>query len=122
MSKSIVQRVGEWMIAAFGEDVANDGKERNHRYLEESLELVQSLGCTRKEVDMLVDYVYSRPLGEPRQEVGGASITLAALCFAHKIDLAQCTEDELARIWVKIEQVRAKQLTKPRNSPLPGKS
>ena len=29
---------------------------------------------------------------------------------------------ELARIWTKVEQIRAKQAAKPRNSPLPGPS
>lgn len=40
------QRLHSWVVAAFGEQVAGDKIERNHRFLEESLELVQALGCT----------------------------------------------------------------------------
>ncbi|WP_166293452.1 hypothetical protein [Bradyrhizobium sp. 2S1] len=50
-------RVAEWMKACFSIDVCRDGIERNHRFLEESLELVQSLGCTASEAHQLVDYV-----------------------------------------------------------------
>jgi len=114
------QRVGHWLIRCFGSAVAFDGQERNHRFLEEGLELVQSLGCTKDEALQLVDYVYGRPAGEPSQEVGGVMVTLAALCKANCFDLAVCAELELERIEGKIEQIRAKQAAKPKISPLPG--
>lgn len=46
-------------------------------------------------------------------------ITLAALCLANTLDMHAAGEDELARIWTKVEQIRAKQAAKPKNSPLP---
>lgn len=52
------ERVGPWMLACFGEQISRDPVERNHRFLEEALELVQSLGCTASEAHQLVDYVY----------------------------------------------------------------
>ena len=113
-------RVDEWVLACFGEEVARDVRERNHRFLEESLELVQSNGCTASEAHQLVDYVFGRPVGEPGQEVGGVMNTLAALCNAAGLDLNGEAERELARVWTKVEQIRAKHASKPNHSPLPG--
>lgn len=116
---SFQARVQPWMMACFGPAISADRIERNHRYLEESLELVQATGCTAQEAHQLVDYVFGRPVGEPAQEVGGAMVTLAALCLANGLDMHDAAEVELARIWKMIETIRAKQATKPRHSPLP---
>lgn len=113
-------RVAEWMLACFGEEIASDRMERNHRFLEESLELVQANGCTQSEAHQLVDYVFNRPVGELEQEVGGVMVTLAALCGASDADMQQCGDRELARVWKKMNQIRAKQAAKPDHSPLPG--
>lgn len=113
-------RVQPWLMACFGEVIAGDREERNHRFLEEALELVQSTGCTVHEAHQLVDYVFGRAVGEPHQEVGGVMVTLAALCWANDLDMHQCGETELSRIWTKIEAIRAKQAAKPKHSPLPG--
>lgn len=120
MDGSFQSRVQPWMLACFGEMIAGDREERNHRFLEEALELVQSTGCTESEAHQLVDYVYGRAIGEPNQEVGGVMVTLAALCLANALDMHEAGETELARIWTKVEQIRAKQAAKPKHSPLPG--
>jgi hypothetical protein len=111
--------VKKWLLRCFGVKIAQDKRERNHRFLEESLELVQSCGCTQSEAHQLVDYVFNRPIGEVEQECGGAMVTLAALCYANDIDMQKCGEVELQRIWGKMEQIREKQATKPKHSPLP---
>lgn len=111
--------VRPWLLACFGVMIAGDKEERNHRFLEESLELVQACGCSQSEAHQLVDYVFSRPVGEPPQEVGGVMVTLAALCLAHEMDMHECGNVELARIWTKVEAIRAKQAAKPKHSPLP---
>lgn len=113
------QRVHPWLLACFGELIAGDREERNHRFLEESLELVQSTGCTASEAHQLVNYVFGRPVGEPAQEVGGVMVTLAALCLANGLDMHDAGEVELARIWTNVEAIRAKQAAKPKHSPLP---
>jgi len=113
------QRVLPWLHSCFGATIAADKSERNHRFLEESLELVQACGCTQSEAHQLVDYVFDRPVGETQQEVGGVMVTLAALCLAQQIDMHACGETELARIWTKVEAIRAKQAAKPKHSPLP---
>lgn len=112
------ERVQPWLIACFGEEIAGDREERNHRFLEESLELVQACDCTREEAHQLVDYVYNRPVGEKHQEVGGVMVTLAALCLANDLDMHTCGQVELDRIWTKVEKIRAKQAAKPKFSPL----
>lgn len=114
-------RVGVWVDRAFGSQVAADRIERNHRFLEEALELVQANGCTREDAHALVDYTFGRPVGELEQEVGGVMVTLAALCNACDVDAQRAAEVELARAWDRIDQIRAKQAAKPHGSPLPGK-
>lgn len=113
------KRVDLWMQQCFGPEISSDKVERNHRFLEEGLELVQACGCTKEEALMLVDYVFSRPVGEVKQEVGGVKVTLAALCNALGISETECAEAELSSIWNRIEKIREKQKTKPKNSPLP---
>jgi hypothetical protein len=117
--KSFQIGVSQWLVDCLGVDCAMDTHERNHRFLEEALELVQSKGCTASEAHQLVDYVFNRPVGEPVQEVGGVMVTLAALCTAADIDLATSADDELRRIWTKVPEIRAKHGAKPKHSPLP---
>lgn len=112
-------RVLPWIIACFGEQIAGDKIERNHRFLEEALELAQSCDCTRSEAHQLVDYVFGRDVGEKTQELGGVMVTLAALSLAHGLDMDAAAETELARIWTKCDAIRAKQAAKPKHSPLP---
>jgi NTP pyrophosphatase (non-canonical NTP hydrolase) len=107
------------MMECFGPMIAGDKEERSHRFIEEALELIQACGTSKSEALQLVDYVFNRPVGETSQEVGGVMVTLAALCLAHKLDMHQAAETELARIWTKVEQIRAKQAAKPKHSPLP---
>ncbi|WP_235430494.1 hypothetical protein [Cupriavidus pauculus] len=113
------ERVQPWMLECFGAEIASDRIERNHRFFEEATELVQSNGMTRSEAHQLVDYTFDRPLGALHQEVGGVMVTLAALCLASGADMHAAGETELARIWTKVEQIRAKQAAKPKHSPLP---
>lgn len=115
-------RVRPWLMECFGATIAGDKVERNHRFLEEAIELVQACGCTADESHKLVDYVYGRPVGEKSQEVGGVMVTLAALCLAQGLDMHKAGEIELSRITepAMVERIREKQKRKPAMSPLPG--
>lgn len=115
-------RVRPWLWECFGREVAENRIERNHRFLEESLELVQACGCTREHALQIVEYVYGRPAGETFQEVGGVMVTLAALCLAQMVSMDVAAETELARVWQKINVIRAKQARKVKDSALPGAS
>lgn len=111
--------VHRWMYACFGDAIMWDKIERNHRFLEEALELVQANRCTKAEAHLLVDYVFDRPRGDINQEAGGVLVTLAALCGASQISMKDAAQSELERVWQNMEKIRIKQASKPRHSPLP---
>jgi len=120
MSYSAFQTgVTDWLFQCFGHKISSDKLERADRLIEEALELVQAVGYPEERVKALLQYVYSRPMGEPRQEVGGVMVTLAAFCWSYGIDLDEAAQTELARIWTKIDAIRAKQAAKPTGSALP---
>jgi hypothetical protein len=118
---SFQSRVLPWLMECFGAEIAADRVERCDRFIEEALELAQSLDWPRERAIALVDYVYGRPAGEPHQEVGGVMVTLAALCQAAGLDMDAAGEDELARIMRPeiVAKIRAKQAAKPTGSALP---
>ena len=113
------ERVDTWLRETFGERVPYDKTQRNHRFLEEALELVQACHCSREEAHKLVDYVFSRPRGELRQEVGGAVLSLAALCNAQGVNMDECGEAGLQEVWERIPEIREKQANIPMFSALP---
>ena len=76
---SFQSRVYKWFVSCFGPKLGTE-IERSHRFLEEALELVQVIGCSREEAHNLVDYTYNRYIGELDQEIGGVMTTLAVLC------------------------------------------
>ncbi|MEV5021386.1 hypothetical protein MRBLMA1_001208 [Sphingobium sp. LMA1-1-1.1] len=108
------------MLACFGATITGDLLERADRFTEEALELAQTMpGFNAERAHALVDYVFSRPVGERGQEVGGVMVTLAALCNPVGLDISEAAERELARIWTKVDAIRAKQAAKPTGSALP---
>ena len=71
----------QWVSDTFGEP-ATAVEERVLRVLEEAVELAQAEGVTRDRARSVVDYVFSKPPGDPSQEVGGLGVTLLAYCEA----------------------------------------
>jgi hypothetical protein len=118
---SFQQRVGGWMRECFTPEIIADKLERNDRFIEEALELVQSLNYSAERAHALVDYVFGREKGEPSQEVGGVMVTLAALCNPNDLNMDMAAETELARILdpAIVLKIRAKQAAKPTGSALP---
>lgn len=107
-------RVAPWMQECFGPKIAGDLVERGDRFLEESLEKLQSHGYDPSRIPTLVEYVFNRPAGEPSQETGGVMVTLAAYDLAAGINTHDAAETELARIWTKVDVIRQKQASKNR--------
>lgn len=122
MILSFQEQCRAWVVEAFGEAYADSVLDRNHRFLEEALELVQACGCSQEDAHKLVDYVFGRPLGEKSQEAGGVMLTLAALCSVQNVNMELAGEIELnrARQPAVLEKIRAKQKAKPKFGPLPG--
>lgn len=117
---SFQERVVAWFVQCFDISIRCDVRERGDRLLEEVLELLQSHGYDRTRVATLVDYVYGRKVGDPPQEVGGVMVTLAAYCHTTGLNMHECGETELNRIWMKIPEIRAKQASKRGlHTPLP---
>lgn len=95
------QRVAEWAIAAFGEAHVQSLPQRGIRLLEEAIEAAQAAGCGRKMCQKLVDYVFDRPAGELKQEIGGVGLTLLALSYAADISADDAEAAELERVLAK---------------------
>lgn len=112
--RSFQERVLAWALKCFGKEVAYSKMERNYRFLEEALELVQSCGCEKEDALKLVDYVYGREKGETTQEVGGVMVTLASFCNANKINMEDCANTEINRVEKPemVEKIRKKQVSK----------
>lgn len=121
-AQSLQAEVGHWLVDCFGQTIAGDSMERNHRFLEEALELAQANGASADEAHALVDYVFARPVGQKPQEAGQALITLAALCHAAGVNLELEAAIEMNRIKQPdvMARIREKQRNKPAMSPLPG--
>ena len=100
MGDSYQQRARDWLEHCFGRDRADDPISRNHRFLEEALELVQALGCTKDEAHQLVNYVFGRGKGSPEQEVGGVRLSLSGLTACHRIDEQAAAEDTWATMFL----------------------
>lgn len=109
--------VMDWATRCFGADIVANKKERAFRFFEEATELFQATGCSKEEALHLINYVYSRPIGELTQEVGGVMTTLSALCGSNNISLEDSACAELQRINTKVEEIREKQKTKPHGLP-----
>lgn len=91
------RRVMNWVVRCFGIN-AMGPRERSARFLEEAIELVQASGLERREALELVAYVYSRPVGDLPQEVGGVSVSLLGLCAVMNVDADAEEIKELERI------------------------
>lgn len=101
-----------WLQSVFG-DLATSKEERVARLLEEAIELAQAESFPIEKISQLVDYVYSRPPGEPFQEVGGLSVTLLAYCQCVGISAYTAEDTELFRIYThSAEHFRERQTRK----------
>lgn len=102
----------EWLVYALGEDTATNPKDRAMRVLEEAVELAQALGVSEEACHRQVVHTYARPAGEPSQEVAGVinGALMAAQCIG--VDGLLMAEEELIRVWDRVEEIRVKNRTK----------
>lgn len=88
----------EWVKNTFGIGVASSKEERLKRFLEEVLELNQACGMPYHDVMKIIDYVYTRPEGDIKQEMGGVIVTLYALAEVLDINAMDCGILEFDRV------------------------
>lgn len=114
LSPFLGQRVSQFLKDAFPDDPVVRPKVRVYRFLEEAMELAQAMEVTKEEAAKLLDYVFSRPVGEVRQELGGTVFTLVGVANALDMDIILEGHRSVDEGYSRIEQIRAKSKTKPR--------
>ncbi len=109
MMSEYQRRYFDWLLRCMGEDVAFNLKERNHRFCEEALELLQACGYSKDQVLSMVDEVYSRmPSQYVNFEIGDVQGTLSALASARGISLYDVSEYILNRNMAHTEEIQMK--------------
>lgn len=106
-TRALQRRTEDFVSACFPGDPPSP-QERGMRALEEMLWLVRALGVTQDHAQRLLGYVYARPVGEIRQEIGGAALALGAVASVVGADLGACWRTEVESAIGRIEQVRSK--------------
>jgi NTP pyrophosphatase (non-canonical NTP hydrolase) len=100
-------RVREWIQTAFPDSTWNP-KVRALLVLEEAIELAQAFDIPLEKAREQLEHTYSRPKGEPAQELAGVQLTLFATASAMSLSAMDVTERELARAWRHIDHIREK--------------
>lgn len=87
-------------------------KVRAMRLLEEALELAQAEDVTDKESTIILNQVYGKDKGDPRKELGGVLVCVAAYAGIKQYDLDNVFFDEFERIMSPeiMERVRTRNL------------
>jgi len=91
----------DWACRSFGNDHVYNFPVRALRCAEEAIELAQAYDLPKEKMLELVEVVYGRPPGDPKQELGGVAMTATVLAAAHGHDLEAFLEIELRRVLAK---------------------
>ena len=106
-------RVDQWVERCFGPGAIKDQPTRALRLVEEACEFAQAVGVDRAKLDAVLDIVYSRPPGDPEQELGGVAVTAMAAAQSIPIYLEVAAKREVERIESKpVELFRARNAEK----------
>lgn len=100
--------IHSWAKAAFGEREATSLPQRGLRLLEEATEAAQATGVDEYKAHDLVAYVFSRPVGQLNQELGGTAVCVLALAAAAGLS----ADDEEAREVYRVLSKPIKHFTK----------
>ncbi|RWB09304.1 MAG: hypothetical protein EOQ39_18950 [Mesorhizobium sp.] len=107
-------RVSQFLKDCFTDDPVVRPKVRVYRFLEEALELAQAMEVSKEDAAKLVDYVFGRPVGDVKQEMGGVVFTLVGVANALGMNIIQEGHDSVTEAYGRIEKIRAKSKTKPK--------
>lgn len=112
LAQSLQDGLAEWATEAFGAETITDLKTRAMRTLEEAVELAQALGVDEEACHRQVVHTYSRPVGDPAQEIAGVINGALMAAEGLGVDGLLVAEEELHRVWGCIDEIRIKNLTK----------
>lgn len=90
--------VTDWGMAAFGLEQMTSIPQRALRLLEEAVELYQAAGADAAMAHRLIDYVFARPVGEVRKELGGVGVCVLAMASACGITAEETEIAEVQRL------------------------
>lgn len=88
----------DWAVRCFGRDHVYNAPTRSLRVAEEAIELVQSFDIPKEKALELVEMVYARPKGNPRQEIGGVMMTITVMCATMGYDTDDILLAEVRRV------------------------
>jgi hypothetical protein len=92
----ITDWVTRWGAAVFIQPL--NRKLRALRLLEEAIELCQCSGVMPTDIGVVMERVYSRPMGQHHQELGGVALTLLAAAESWNCSADLCEVMEIRRI------------------------
>lgn len=87
-----------WAFACFPEQEVTSLAMRSYRSLEEQFELAQFCKVPLYKIITLAHHVYSKPVGDGKQELGGCGIALLVLASIMGVSAEECEETEFNRV------------------------
>ena len=99
--KNLTALAYEWALRCFGENHVANLPLRALRIAEECVEFAQACDVPKEKMMQLIDVVYSRPKGTPKQELGGIMMTTAVVCARFNSDPETILLAELQRCLAK---------------------
>lgn len=93
------ERCWDWAMATFDESYVISLEERAMCLMEEAIEAAQTVGVHKARLKLLLDFVYSKGIGDLPQELGGVAVTLALFCKAVRRPLPMIQEAALNDCW-----------------------
>lgn len=90
--------VFEWGVRSFGADHMTSIPVRALRLAEEVVELAQACRVEQEKLHKLIDVVYSRPVGDPIQEMGGVMVCLSVLVVLFSTTTQEAFLREILRV------------------------
>lgn len=107
------KRCVDWVRSTYGAASLYSLENRALRVLEEAVELAQAENISQEQVARVVARAYSRPVGEPSQEVAGTFFTLLVYARVKGVEPIRALATEVLRVEaMDPEHFRAKQQDK----------
>jgi NTP pyrophosphatase (non-canonical NTP hydrolase) len=91
----------DWATRCFGNNHFVNRPLLALRLAEEVVELAQAFLIPKEKMIELVEIVYGRPPGDPRQELGDVALSVSVLAASYGKDIESFLEDELRRVLCK---------------------